>query len=85
MTKEEIAKQVIKGIACKLEVHERDVTPDSIVTADLGADSLDLVEIVMRVEDDFDIEVLDTEMERLSTVQDWIDLVTDKVNAKKKA
>lgn len=85
MTKEEIAKQVIKGIACKLEVHERDVALDSILTADLGADSLDLVEIVMLVEDDFNIEVLDTEMERLSTVQDWIDLVERKLGAGKES
>ena len=83
MDKEEIAKKVIKGIACNLDKHEHEVTPESIVTVDLGADSLDMVEIVMRVEDDFEIEVFDAEMAKLSTVQDWIDLVEQKLEAKK--
>lgn len=83
MTKEEVSKKVIAHIARLLDMQQHEVTPESLVVADLGADSLDMVEIVMAVEDEFGIEILDSEMAQLSTVQDWINLVTDKVNAKK--
>lgn len=83
MTKEEVSKKVIAHLARLLDLHQHEVTPESLVAADLGADSLDLVEIVMAVEDEFEIEILDSELARLSTVQDWINLATDKVNAKK--
>ena len=82
MTKEEIAKIVIRGIAGKLDMHEHEVTAESKVTEDLGADSLDMVEIVMQVEDDFEIEIYDAELERLSTVQDWIDIAERKLAEK---
>ena len=83
MTKEEVSKKVIAHLARILDLHQHDVTPESLVGADLGAESLDKVDIVMAVEDEFEIEILDSELARLSTVQDWIDLATDKVNAKK--
>jgi acyl carrier protein len=83
MTKEEVSKKVIAHIARLLDMQQHEVTPESLVVADLGADSLDMVEIVMAVEDEFGIEILDSEMAQLSTVQDWINLATDKVNAKK--
>ena len=83
MTKEEVSNKVIANIARILDLHQHEVTPESLVGADLGAESLDKVEIVMALEDAFEIEILDSEMARLSTVQDWIDLATDKVNAKK--
>ena len=84
MTNEEVSKKVIAHIARLLDLHQHEVTPESLVGADLGAESLDMVDIVMAVEDEFEIEILDSEMARLSTVQDWIGLATDKVNAKKK-
>ena len=83
MTKEEVSKKVIAHIARLLDMHQHEVTPESLVAADLGADSLDLVEIVMAVEDEFEIEILDSEMSQLSKVQDWIDLAAEKVGAKK--
>lgn len=83
MTKEEVSKKVIAHIARLLDMHQHEVTPESLVGADLGADSLDMVEIVMAVEDEFEIEILDNEMSRLSKVQDWIDLAAEKVGAKK--
>lgn len=83
MTKEEVSKKVIAHIARLLDMHQHEVTPESLVGADLGADSLDLVEIVMAIEDEFEIEILDNEMSRLSKVQDWIDLAAEKVGAKK--
>ena len=83
MTKEEVSNKVIANIARILDLHQHEVTPESLVGADLGAESLDKVDIVMALEDAFEIEILDSEMARLSTVQDWINLVTDKVNTKK--
>ena len=83
MTKEEVSKKVIAHIARLLDMHQHEVMPESLVGADLGADSLDMVEIVMAVEDEFEIEILDSEMSRLSKVQDWIDLAAEKVGAKK--
>lgn len=84
MTKEEVSKKVIAHIARLLDMHQHEVTPESLVGADLGADSLDMVEIVMAVEDEFEIEILDNEMAQLSTVQDWINLAAEKVGAQNK-
>lgn len=84
MTKEEVSKKVIAHIARLLDMHQHEVTPESLVGADLGADSLDMVEIVMAVEDEFEIEILDSEMAMLSTVQDWINLAAEKVGAQNK-
>ena len=84
MTKEEVSKKVIAHIARLLDMHQHEVTPESLVGADLGADSLDLVEIVMAIEDEFEIEILDSEMAMLSTVQDWINLAAEKVGAQNK-
>jgi acyl carrier protein len=82
MTKEEVSKKVIAHIAHLLGMHQHEVTPESLVVADLGADSLDMVEIVMAVEDEFEIEILDSEMAMLSTVQDWIDIAERKLAEK---
>ena len=84
MTKEEVSKKVIAHLSRILGMHQHDVTPESIVVADLGADSLDMVEIVMAVEDEFEIEILDSEMAMLSTVQDWIDIAERKLVEKEK-
>ena len=82
MTKEEVSKKVIAHIARILGMQQHEVTPESLVVADLGADSLDMVEVVMAVEDEFEIEIYDAEMERLSTVQDWIDIAERKLAEK---
>lgn len=84
MTKEEVSKKVIAHIARLLDKHQHEVTPESLVGADLGADSFDMVEVVMAVEDEFEIEIYDAEMERLSTVQDWIDIAERKLAEKEK-
>ena len=82
MTNEEVSKKVIAHIARLLDLHQHEVTPESLVDADLGAESLDMVEIVMALEDAFEIEILDSEMAMLSTVQDWIDIVERKLAEK---
>jgi acyl carrier protein len=65
----------------QLEVSEDEVTPSASIVDDLGADSLDVVEIVMGLEEEFDIEVSDQDAEKLPTVQDIVNYVEEKAKA----
>ncbi len=67
---------VKKIIAEKLSVDLDEVVPSATFTDDLGADSLDLVELIMSMEEEFDIDISDEDAERLSTVQDAIDYIS---------
>jgi acyl carrier protein len=66
-------------VADELSVDERDITPESRFVEDLGADSLDLVELMMRFEEEFEIEVYDAEAEKCATVGDATKLVIGKL------
>ncbi|POY42355.1 acyl carrier protein [Avibacterium endocarditidis] len=59
----------------QLGVKEEDVKPEASFVEDLGADSLDTVELVMALEEEFDIEIPDEEAEKITTVQSAIDYV----------
>ena len=59
-------------IVDQLGANEADVTPDAHFVDDLGADSLDTVELVMKFEEDFDIEIPDEDAEKIQTVQDAV-------------
>lgn len=65
-------------ISDKLEVEASKITPEANFTDDLGADSLDVVELVMALEEEFDIEIPDEEAEKLQTVQAVIDYIDAK-------
>ncbi len=73
--REEIIKRVKDLICQSLGVSEDEITPDSSFIDDLGADSLDIVELVMLIEKDFQIEIPDEDAEKISTVQDAIDYI----------
>ena len=75
-----IEERVKKIIVEQLGVKEEDVKPEASFVEDLGADSLDTVELVMALEEEFDIEIPDEEAEKITTVQQAIDFVTSRSN-----
>ncbi|QQF76943.1 acyl carrier protein [Histophilus somni] len=70
-----IEERVKKIIVDQLGVKAEDVKPEASFIEDLGADSLDTVELVMALEEEFDIEIPDEEAEKITTVQSAIDYV----------
>jgi acyl carrier protein len=72
-----IDKRVKEIVAEQLGVDEPQVTNEASFMDDLGADSLDTVELVMALEEEFDIEISDEDAEKIQTVQDAIDYITE--------
>lgn len=85
MTEEEIVKQVKAIIVDKLGVEESEVTESADFTNDLGADSLDTVELLMEFERVFGIKIPDEETSTIATVKDAIDKVKEKLAGKEEA
>ena len=73
---EPVADRVKKIIVDQLGVEEETVTPEASFVDDLGADSLDIVELVMALEEEFKIEIPDEDAEKISNVQSAIDYIT---------
>ena len=67
-----VAESVKNIIAEQLGVEASEATPEASFTEDLGADSLDIVELVMAFEDEFEIEIPDEDAEKIATVQDAV-------------
>ena len=72
-----VKERVIDIVAEQLGVSKDQVTPETSFVNDLGADSLDTVELVMALEEEFDIEISDEDAEKIQTVQDAIDYITE--------
>ena len=72
-----VLERVTKVIVDRLGVEESEVKPEASFTDDLGADSLDVVELVMELEDEFDMEISDEDAEKIQTVQDAIDYISE--------
>ena len=72
---ENIEQRVKKIVAEQLGVNEAEIKIESSFIDDLGADSLDTVELVMALEDEFETEIPDEEAEKITTVQQAIDYV----------
>jgi acyl carrier protein len=75
MTAEEVTEKVRDIIVERLDAKRSEVVPTASFIDDLNADSLDIVELVMGIEKDFDIEIPDDEAEKIRTVQDAVDYI----------
>ncbi|MCK4987395.1 MAG: acyl carrier protein [Desulfobacterales bacterium] len=70
-----VEERVKKIIAEKLSVDLEEVVPEASFVDDLGADSLDLVELIMSMEEEFDTDISDEDAEQLTTVKNAIDYI----------
>ncbi len=73
-----VEERVKKIVVEQLGVSEEEVTPEASFVDDLGADSLDVVELIMGLEDEFGIEISDAEAENIRTVGDAVSFISDK-------
>ena len=62
-------------LADQLDKNEEEITLETDIAADLGADSLDVVEMIMSIEDEFDVEIPDEEIENIKTVGDVVNYI----------
>lgn len=76
MSTEEILEKVVEIVTEKLGVDAEEVTLDSDLTEDLGADSLDLVDLVMALEDEFGVKVEDEDVENIATIGDIVNYIS---------
>ena len=76
-----VEKRVKEIIVEQLGVNESEVTPEAKFVDDLGADSLDLVELVMALEEEYNMEISDEDAEKILTVGDAIEYIQSHVNA----
>ncbi len=79
MSSEEVFEKVKSIIVNQLGVAENTVTLEASFIDDLGADSLDIVELVMALEEEFDMEIPDTDAEKVVTVSDVVDYIKENV------
>ncbi|MCL2925460.1 MAG: acyl carrier protein [Trichodesmium sp. MAG_R04] len=79
---DETSKKVQKIVIDQLGVKEEEVRPEANFANDLGADSLDTVELVMALEEEFNIEIPDEAAEKISTVKAAVDYIKAQVSAK---
>ncbi len=73
--------RVKKVVVDQLDVNEEEVTPTASFVEDLGADSLDQVELIMAFEEEFDIEIPDEDAEKIATVGDAVQYIDEKSKA----
>jgi acyl carrier protein len=76
----EIEAKIIKIVSDQLNVDEGEINPDSSFVDDLGADSLDTVELVMAFEEEFGVEIPDEDAEGIQSVQNAIDYIAAKAD-----
>ncbi len=79
MSSEEVFEKVKGILVDQLQVSESSVTLEASFIDDLGADSLDLVELIMALEEEFDIEIPDSDAEKVATVNDVVEYIKENV------
>ncbi|MBO5745920.1 MAG: acyl carrier protein [Clostridia bacterium] len=70
-----IFEKLVKILSAQFKAEEEDITMETNIIEDLGADSLDIVDIIMAIEDEFKVEVPDTEVENIKTVGDVVNYI----------
>ena len=73
-----VLEKIREIVSEQLDVSQEEITPEASFVDDLGADSLDLTELIMAMEDEFDLEIDDEEAQKLRTVQDAIRYIESK-------
>ncbi len=79
MSSEEIFEQIRGIIADQLGLEETQITLDSDFIDDLNADSLDIVDLIVTLENEYDLSIPDEEAQRLRTVEDAVDFISDNI------
>jgi len=79
MATEPIDRKVREIIALQLGLGEEDIQPDSTFIDDLGADSLDVIELLMALEEEFEIDIPDEDVQNFEIVQDVINYISTKI------
>ncbi|MFP4497858.1 MAG: acyl carrier protein [Vulcanimicrobiota bacterium] len=74
-----VLERLKKIVIDQLGVDEEQVTPDASITDDLGADSLDRVELVMAIEQEFNLEISDEDAEKIETIDDCVKYIQERV------
>ena len=81
MKMEEVQAKLKEIVMDRLNAEEDQIKPEASFVEDLGADSLDIVELIMGIEEDFDIEIPDEDAEKLTTVEEAMTYVKTKLGA----
>ena len=79
MKKEEVLSRLKEIIEDRLDVEGDQIVPEASFVEDLGADSLDIVELIMGIEEEFDIEIPDEDAEKLTTVSEAMNYTLAKI------
>ncbi len=80
MTKAEVLARLKEIIMDRLDIEEDQIKPEASFVEDLGADSLDIVELIMGIEEEFDIEIPDEDAEKLTSVGEAINYACEKLS-----
>lgn len=76
---EELFKRVSKILSGQLSVDEIKITPDARIMDDLGADSLNIVELVLALEEEFTVEIFDEDAEKIQTVREIVEYIQNQL------
>ena len=79
MKKDEVLARLKEIITDRLDVEEDQIVPEATFVEDLGADSLDIVELIMGIEEEFDIEIPDEDAEKLTSVGEAMNYTLSKI------